>query len=860
MSVRVILSFFSKLYRELFLELKFLFSIQILKFLTFKFTRIDRILGIVILFLLFNCQQKNDIPIKLSLSKNWQFKGVDTLDWKSATVPGNIFTDLLHHKIIEDPFVKNNEEKVQWVSKKNWIYKTNFSLSDEVLSKKNIELNFDGLDTYATIFLNDSLIGKTENAFRKYTFNIKKLAKKENQLKIIFNNFDEIETKKETKNPYRLPEGKRIYTRKAQFQYGWDWGPKLNTSGIWKAISINAWNDYKIEKIFIRNSVFTDSKASLLIDIKKKSIVELDKELTYEIYINEKLLKTSSIIHKGYSWIEKIEIENPKFWWPHNLGEPYLYNIKVVVKKDGKILDSISTKHGIRTIKLINKKDSIGESFYFEVNGKPVYAKGVNYIPQNSFQNKVTNQHYEKLLSDVVNSNMNMLRVWGGGIYENDIFYDLCDEKGILVWQDFMFACAMYPGDKAFLENVKEEAEQQVKRLRNHASIALWCGNNENSEGWKRWGWQANRTEEEKKEIWKDYLAVFDSILPNTVAKLSETDYWETSPKYGRGNPKYKTEGDAHDWWIWHDGFPFEHLQNNVPRFMSEFGFQSFPSYEVINYINEKDTIDLKTDAIKTHQKHSRGFQLIDEYMARDYKVPVKDENYAYISQLLQAKGIVMGIEAHRRAKPYNMGTLYWQLNDCCPAISWSSIDYFGNWKALQYKAKKAFENVLITSKIENNTVKTYIINDTFKKLNGTLKLKVIDFYGKELWSDSKEIKVLENSSQQFFKFSLSGFDKQNSFLIAEFNNQKSFFYFTKPKELNLPKGEITKEIIKTANGFIINLKSEVLQKGVFLFTNEKGHFTDNFFDLEPNTLKTLFFETKKKSLNNLQIKTLNTI
>ena len=486
--------------------------------------------------------------------------------------------------------------------------------------------------------------------------------------------------------------------------------------------------------------------------------------------------------------------------------------------------------------------------------------KGANYIPQNSFQNKVTNQHYEKLLSDVVESNMNMLRVWGGGIYENDIFYDLCDEKGILVWQDFMFACAMYPGDKAFLENVKEEAKQQVKRLRNHPSIALWCGNNENSEGWKRWGWQTKRTEKEKNEIWKDYLAIFDSILPKTVKQFSETDYWETSPKYGRGNPKYKTEGDAHDWWIWHDAYPFEHLKNNVPRFMSEFGFQSFPSFEVMNFINQQEELTLMTPNWKSHQKHSRGLKLIFDYMERDYKVPVNDEDYLYVSQLLQAKGIVMGIEAHRRAKPTNMGTLFWQLNDCWPAISWSSIDYFGNWKALQYKAKKAFENVLISPTIRENYIDTHIINDTFKEINGTLTLKYLDFKGNILWSDNLEINVKANTSEEYYNISLGDFKKNNLVFIAEFNGVTSILYLDKPKNLELLAGDIKQEIIKTNNGFSITLKSNVLQKDVFLFTKEKGHFSDNFFDLLPNKTKVIEFKTDSNSLYDLKIKTLNKI
>lgn len=818
-----------------------------------------KILVIFLLFLFYNCDKK-DIPIKISLHENWHFKAIDTLDWKTATVPGNVFTDLLSHQIIEDPFIKNNEEKVQWISNKNWEYKTDFYLSKKILEKKNIELNFDGLDTYTSIYLNDSLLGQTNNAFRKFSFDIKRLAKKENNLKIIFKSFDEIETEKAAKNPYQLPEGKRIYTRKAQFQYGWDWGPKLNTAGIWKDISINAWNDYKIEDFLIKQLSVNKKEANLLFEIKKLSNIELDKEISYEIYIDEKLVEKSNEIYKGYSWIKKIKIQNPKLWWTHNLGEPYLYNIKVIVKKDNIILDSISSKYGIRTIKLINKKDSIGESFYFELNGKPVYTKGANYIPQNSFQNKVTHQQYEKLLSDVVNSNMNMLRVWGGGIYENDIFYDLCDEKGILVWQDFMFACAMYPGDTEFLANIKEEAEQQVKRLRNHASIALWCGNNENSEGWKRWGWRENRGKKEIQDIWNDYLAVFTDILPKVVAENSETDYWETSPKYGRGNPKYELEGDAHDWWIWHDEYPFEHLENHPTRFMSEFGFQSFPSFETINYINQKDTVDIKTDAIKLHQKHERGFQLIEDYMARDYTIPTNDDDYVYVSQLLQAKGIVMGIEAQRRGKPYNMGTLFWQLNDVWPAISWSSIDYFGNWKALQYKAKKSFDDVLISSIIKNDSVKTFVINDTFKNIKGDLTLKIIDFNGKGIWSESKEIEVLENSSKNYHYFSLDKVDRNSSLLVSEFNTEKSYFYFTNPKDLQLPLGEIAKEIMTTKGGFSITLKSNVLQKDVFLFTSKKGRFSDNFFDILPNESRKIFFKTDSKLLDDLKIKTMNTI
>jgi beta-mannosidase len=803
---------------------------------------------------------EKDLPIEIELNTNWQFKGTNTLDWKSASVPGNIFTDLLSHKVIEDPFIKTNEEKVQWVSKKDWEYKTNFSLSEEILNKKNIELNFEGLDTYAKIYINGNYQLNTTNAFKRYTISLKDIPMyKSNELKIVFENTGSIENPAKLNSKYKLPEGKRIYTRKAQFQYGWDWGPKLNTLGIWKPITLKALDDLKFENIYIRQKEIDKDKALLSVEI----IIESKDDRNIQLFtkINKEIISSNISLKKGkHTYKVPIEIINPKLWWTHNLGNPYLYNFNFQLISDGKIKDEKSVKKGIRTIKLIAKKDTIGESFYFELNGKPVFMKGANYIPQNSFQNKVTNQHYEKLLSDVVESNMNMLRVWGGGIYENDIFYDICDEKGILVWQDFMFACAMYPGSIEFLANVKEEAEQQIKRLRNHTSIALWCGNNENAEGWRRWGWQAKRTKKEKEEIWNDYLAVFDTILPKSVAKLSETNYWETSPKYGRGNPKYQMEGDAHDWWVWHDGYPFEHFEKNVPRFMSEFGFQSFPSFETINYINQNDTINLKTDAIKLHQKHAKGFQLIEEYMNRNYKISKNEEDYVYVSQLLQAKGIVMGIEAHRRAKPTNMGSLYWQLNDCWPSISWSSIDYFGQWKALQYKAKNAFKNLIISSTIEKNKVKTFVINDTFNPIQGNLKVTLIDFYGKEIWKDSKEIQVLENSSKPYFNFSLESIKSESSVLITEFNNQQSVFFFTKPKDLNLPKGIIKKVVSKTKNGFSIILTSDVLQKDVFLFSKGKGHFSDNFFDLIPNQNKVINFITKENSLNDLRIKTLNSI
>ncbi|GGI56539.1 beta-mannosidase [Winogradskyella haliclonae] len=821
------------------------------------FSAVERSLLLIVL-LCFSCQPKHDVPRTIELHNNWQFKKTTDTLWQSATVPGNIFSDLLEHQLIEDPFVGDNEKKVQWVSDTDWEYKTTFSVDEKTLEKKHLELSFEGLDTYAFVYLNDSLILKTSNAFRSFDVNVKPILKAKNELRILFESTSKQEAVEKEKLDYELPEGERIFTRKAQFQYGWDWGPKLNISGIWRPIKLVAWNDFKIENSNIKHFELNDSISKLVAELEYDS--NLNKDIVYEVFVNDSLYRGIKFNPSNYNPGIPFEIKNPKLWWPHNLGEPYLYDIKIVVKDGEKILDSMSTKYGIRDIELVTEKDSIGESFYFKVNGQPVYAKGANYIPQNSLQNKVTDRHYKKLLNDVVDANMNMLRVWGGGIYENNIFYNLCDEKGILVWQDFMFACAMYPGDDDFLENIKQEAVGNLKRLRNHASIALWCGNNENSEGWHRWGWQAGRSEAEKEEIWNNYLKVFDSILPEAVSTYSTTDYWESSPKYGRGNPKYKYEGDAHDWWIWHDAYPFEHLKENVPRFMSEYGFQSLPTYETIRYINQNDSIEISSEGFKNHQKHSRGFQLIDAYMKRDFPVPDNAEDYVYTSQLLQAYGITKGIEAQRRAKPYNMGTLYWQLNDCWPSVSWSSIDYYGNWKALHYKAKRSFENVLISSKIENDTLKTWIINDELNKVSGRIYMKLMDFKGNIIWENTQTRIVDANVSQLIIAQNLEAinFKKDSAVLVYTFKDKTSFFFFVKPKDLQLNQADINTEILKVEDGFTIELSSETFQKDICLFTKKKGRFSDNFFNMLPNKTYTIHFKTKADKLEDLDLKSFN--
>ena len=815
---------------------------------------------VLVVALLVGCQQKTQLPSVTSLDTNWSFRSMNSNDWYPATVPGNIYSDLIDNKLIEDPFIGVNETKVQWVADSTWVYQTHFDVSSSTLNKDHLQLHFEGLDTYAKVYLNDSLILSSNNAFRNYKIPVKELISSRNSLAVHFSPTHYAEEIEKNKLDYTLPEGNRVFTRKAQFHYGWDWGPKLNTMGIWKEVSLQAWDDSRIENVYLRKDSYTEKEARFTAIITLTSSPE--KSTSIQVFADGQDFSLQIPAKTETNSFEvPITIENPIFWWPHNLGIPHLYEVEVQLVQDGIARDEVVLNHGVRNVSLIAEEDEHGQSFYFDVNGIPVYMKGANYIPQHSLQNRVTEAHYENLLQNAVDANMNMLRVWGGGIYENDVFYDLCDEKGILVWQDFMYACAMYPGDEAFLENAKQEAEDQLLRLRNHPSIVLWCGNNENNEGWHNWGWQDGKTQAQKDKIWGDYLKLFDSILPAEVAKHTEIDYWESSPKYGRGNPKYQFEGDAHDWWVWHDGYPFEHFEDFVPRFMSEFGFQSFPSMDAMKFINQSEEIQIDTEGMRSHQKHHRGYELIDLYMERDYKVPENDEDYVYVSQLVQARGMRMGIEAHRRAKPYNMGTLYWQLNDCWPGISWSSIDHFGNWKALHYEAKKAFENILISFKREGNHVNVYIINDLLKNLEETLVLQLYDFKGNVLWSSSLEVEVDSNSSvlaQSFFVEKMSGLDGNEVLLDAKYGDYTNTYFFEKPKNLALENGGLDIEIQKVAEGFSIDLTSSVLQKNIMLMTPTDGHFSDNYFDLKPNETKTVLFKTKASSIEELTYKSIN--
>lgn len=791
-------------------------------------------------------------------SEKWTFKKVTDSNWFSAKVPGTIHTDLFQNNLIPDPFFGANEKELQWIEKENWLYKTDFQITKDELENNIIELNFDGLDTYATIFLNGKKVLSADNMFRNWKIDVKNQLKiGKNTIEIHFESASKKGEEKSQKLSYTLPEKERVFVRKAQYHFGWDWAPRFVTAGIWKKVHLKFWNKATIENILYEQKLLTTEIAKLDFVFS----ITTEKSGKYQIRLGEKPFPFQ--LKKGQNTVKiPIEIPKPILWWCNGLGVPHQYLFNFELENNGNKIDKKEVKIGLRTIELVQEDDEKGKGFYFKLNGKPVFMKGANVIPPDSFLPRSTDSTYFSMVKEAKNANMNMLRVWGGGVYAEDAFYNACDENGILVWQDFMFACAMYPSDNHFLENVKQEVIDNVIRLRNHPSIALWCGNNENDEGWHNWGWQKqfNYSKSDSTKIWNDYQKLFYELIPKTLDSLlskNENRYWPSSPSLGWGRKESLTQGDVHYWGVWWGKEPFEIYNQKVGRFVSEYGFQGMPSIETLQKVLPKEELNFDSEVFKNHQKHPTGFETIREYMERDFIIPEKLEDFAYVSQLLQAKGMKIAIEAHRRAMPYCMGTIFWQLNDCWPVTSWSAIDYYGDKKAFYYQTQRSYDSLLVHVYENNSEIEVYTINDNQTDFSGKLEIKIIDFQGNILWSDSVVVKSKSNSSEIQFKIGkkiIQQFDKKQIVLQAEFisenQTKEAIHFFANPKELALKKPTIQ---LNQIDKNTIELTSDVVAIGVFL--QEEGiTFDTNYFDLLPNQKKTI---KTSDSVQNLKIKTL---
>lgn len=795
-----------------------------------------------------------------SLDGDWEFRKAGTKEWLPAIVPGCIHLDLFRLGIIKDPFYRDNEASIQWISEIGWEYKKVFQFDEDAFSARHIELVCKGLDTYANVYINDSLVIVADNMFREWVKDIKPyLYQGKNAIRIQFPAIGPENKARYEKLRYKFPGDEKVVCRKAGYHFGWDWGPTLITSGIWKTIYLRSWTQVNVLGVQCIQKNLTDSLANMAADFNLVS--DLADSAYFKVMMeNGRVFKKAAVIRKGNNLVRlDFKIENPQYWWPNGFGKPVLYNLRYEVTFAGKKVGEGMKRVGLRTISLVQRSDSTGKTFYFKVNGHPIFAKGGNYIPQDNFLTRVSDSSYHRVIADVKAANMNMLRVWGGGVYEKDLFYDLCDENGIMVWQDLMFACAMYPTEKDFMRNVLSEVVENVYRLRNHPSIALWCGNNEIDEGWKNWGWQKqyNYSKKDSFDIFSTYLFLFNGKIPEIISKIDTLRaYIPSSPMTGWGRDESLKKGDVHYWGVWWGKEPFQVFNKKIGRFMSEYGFQSFPELSTIKKFTLPDDRKLGSPVLKSHQKHPAGYETIDEYLLRDYHKPKDFESYIQVSQLLQAEGIQTAIEAHRRAKPYCMGTLFWQLNDCWPVVSWSAIDYYGKKKAVYYRIKNAFQQILPSAVVENGRVKVYVISDNPIPVDAKLSLNLTSFDGKSIFQRNIQISIPAQSSKVYFDTLrnelLEGLDSAKVLLVSTIQGDdgslaRNLFYFESPKNLLMTTPTFEKKAEKIENGYRIVLKTDKLAKGVYLSVPLEGEFSDNYFDMLPGESREIFFETDNK-------------
>lgn len=806
---------------------------------------------------------------------DWQFQYEG--QWYNATVPGNIHTDLLNNELIPDPFFGTNEDSVQWVSDSAWTYRLQFDLNcAEGTAHKHNQLVFDGLDTYAEIFLNGEQIAAVDgtklmdNMFRQWVFDLPDNVKeKDNVLEVRFLPTAPFDSIAASKVPFKMPDT-RVFTRKAQYESGWDWGPKLNTCGIWKNAYIRSWNEFRLDDVnVVDNQPTADTNATWQSTVEVMVVADCSERVRVNVEVLDKdganPIRVSKRVklHPGENKVSvPVSIKHPQLWWPNGMGEQPLYQVNVRVEGKQLVAENPSPiMHGLRTIQLKREKDDIGESFEFVVNGKPCFMRGADWIPASSYEGTLNTAEgsdvYYRLLHDAKEVNMNMIRVWGGGIYENDAFYNYCDQFGLLVWQDFMYACNPYPGDEHFMNNARQEAAEQVKRLRNHACLAVWCGNNEVHNGLEDWGWQTalNWSDKDNQQLYDDFAQLFEKTIPNTISELCpNADYVSSSPTFGWGHPECTTHGCAHYWGVWWGELPFEIWWEKTGRFMSEYGFQSYPEMATIETFTTLAERKLDSPTMNNHQKHGRGVLIIRKAMDDDFGYTATDnlDEFAYVSQLVQAEGIVKAIDAHRSQHDKCRGTICWQINDCWPVASWSSIDYTGRWKALHYRFREAFANVAITvHQKEDVSVDCYVVNDELKEVNGKLVVEIMDVQGnnrKQLCS--KNVLAKPNSSLLAFTCKpseLNGIDVNDAIIRIQYKVDGKVLaervtFFAKPKTLNLKKDDIQQQVRYFDDHFELTLTSPSFQYGVQVreTSGKEVQYSDNYFHLLPNQPKTI--------------------
>ena len=784
----------------------------------------------------------------LTLDSGWQFRQITAVvqeeesSWLPATVPGDVHLDLLANKKIPDPFFRDNESKLQWIENESWEYRLNFDVTPALLARSNVDLVFDGLDAASQVYVNGAQVLTADNMFRIWRVPVKgRLHAGKNLLRVVFPSPIKAAQEAAASDTFRLKSKTedKTYIRKAAYEYGWDWGPRFVTSGIWRPVRLEAWDKVRIADFVLRQRDVSREVAHADAEVEVEAASAGPAKVTVQYTGDGKPVTLTSKVnlHAGRNVIDlPVEIRQPRLWYPVGYGEQPLYEFTAQVGTGGQPAEERKAKAGLRSIVLHRQLDQWGRSFELVVNGIPVFAKGADVIPFDSFPNRVTTANYRRILESARDANMNMIRHWGGG------------ELGIMVWQDFMFGNDWQPGTYAFKLNIEAEAEDQVRRLRNHPSIVVWCGNNETESAFN-WGPRPTLPADVRFLIWQDYLTEFSGILPRVVARLdSETPYWPSSSSadYEPLSDHYQS-GDAHIWDVWHGRVPFAIYETHHARFVTEYGFQSFPEMKTIEaFTQAEDRTGIFTPVMLGHQKNNEGNSIIHDYLLKDYSEPKDFPSFLYVSQVLQAEGIKIGAEHFRRSRPETMGSIFWQLNDCWPVASWSSIDYYGRWKALQYYARRFYAPILVSPHVEDGSLKVYIVSDKTDARPATLRVRLMDFDGKVLLEDSHAVDVTPLTSKVYLDWPLKKLtdagaaDTSRVFIVAELTADgaeisRNLAYLAPVKEVYLKPAALKVETTGGNGSYKVSVTTPVLARSVYLsFGNLDVKVSDNYFNLLP--------------------------
>lgn len=785
----------------------------------------------------------------------------ETLQWKiihpitNEFIPlgekGSVQEALIALKHMPDPYYGVNEHHFAWIENHTWTFVSSFDYNIEISEKIEepdfIELQLPNVDTYAKIYLNDTLILFTENAFKPYSVEIKHLVKHgKNELKVVFTPPTMYHEEMYQGASYHLPAPNDVhkiaiapYTRKPQYQFGWDWALRMNTMGFNKPVKVHSYDQNEINGKNIQTLSIKENRAKLKFQLFLKHDAKIEKW-------HSKLHGDFDFKQDGNVLTAEIEVENPTLWWPNGQGEAFLYSDFWKIKNDqDETLDSKEISYGIRSAELVQEKDQWGTSYVINVNGRPIFCKGGDYIPQDIFPARVKDQDIVKMVETMKETNFNMVRVWGGGYYPDEVFFETCDKLGIMVWQDFMFACAMYPGDDHFLENVKGEFDFHIPRISSHPSVVLFNGNNEVDVAWKNWGFQVRYMLYGKnaRTIEESYDKLFKKLAPKTVASFSTVPYIHTSPLSNWGKDEFYNHGSQHYWGVWHGKDPLEDFGTKIGRFNAEFGFQSFPEYTTLSSFSEQKDWNLESDVMKHHQKSYVGNGMILKHAENLYGKPKDFEEFVYFSQLTQARAVGIAVSGHRINAPRCSGTLYWQVNDTWPGPTWSSIDYFGNWKAQNYEMREDFKHVAILAKEEKvGDRKLYLVSDVPSQFDCNIEIMILDMEGNPLFSDQQVIQVSGNQSLPL-KFNDSEYPKPEAYhLLMEWNNEKGekqtrLVTETGKSRIKPTEEFISKRLVKTLTGYQLIIENTKTLVDAWIYSKDKAfHLDSNFQTLLPGT------------------------